>query len=179
LDYLRDYYLPIEDVEKVLHYVPENLSESPNYIIKGSLKCFHLHVKSMLMKYRFFSPPSSLWFSSSIGIIHDFHVPQTDGEAPHLSSTDTFDLLIVSFGTIEENRALKSGMAQVIATRKERRPIWIYLPTPTLGGCPRESSPELEELIKDFTEVNLTCGAGVDSTAVRTQAQNLADNFAR
>lgn len=177
LDYLIDMYKPVEEVEENLKFNVDNLSKSPNYLIHGTKRCFHLHVKSMLMKYRF-SSKARIWFSSSIDIIHTFHVPQSDGLAPHLSSTDIYDLLIVAFGAIEENKALKNGMAQVMANRLYRKPVWIYVPTPTLGGCPRECSPELEEIVSDYKTISLTCGTG-DFGPEHTQAQKTAEGFTR
>jgi len=178
LDYLSDEYKPIEEVEKSIQLDVDNLSRSPNYLINGTKRCFHLHVKSILMKYRFSEPKARVWFSSSIDIIHTFHVPQSDGHAPHLSSTDTYDLLIVAFGAIEENKALKYGMAQVMANRKNRKPVWIYLPTPTLGGCLRECSPELEEIVSDYKKISVVCGSA-DQGTEQTRAQKTAEGFTR
>ena len=176
LDYLKNDYNPIEEVEKYLSFNPADLPNSPNYIIHGTLRCFHLHAKSMLIKYRFSDPKASLWFSNSIAIIHNFHVPQSDGESPHLSSMDTYDLVMVEFGVIEENKALKYGMAQIMANRKDRKPVWIYCPTLTLGGCSREYSSELEEITKSYKVVTLSCG-DADSGSSISQAQNTAASF--
>lgn len=174
LEYLMNSYLPIEEVEKVITFNPDDPINSPNYLLTGPYRAFHSHMKSILMKYRFLGTPISMCMATSIGIIQKFHVPQKDELAPHLSSTETFDLLIITFGMQEDNRALKSGMAQVIYNRRSRKPTWIYNPNPSLSLC-KEYSEELDNLLKGYKIVTLACDDEIPNTDSASQRE--AENF--
>lgn len=150
LDFLGDEYLQSDKVDKDLLFLPDKLPKSPNLIVKKTdMNSFLLNVKSVIMKYRFFhEPPCSIFFSQAIDVLHNFYVKQDDGTAPHLSSTDKYDLMIITLDTQEKNAQLNTVIAQVVQMRKNRRPTWLYQPTPTLEGCKQEYSEELEQMVK-------------------------------
>ena len=132
------------------------------------------------MKNRFISPKPRILFSRSIDIVQDFHVPQDDDASPHLSAVNTFDLVIILFGTAEKNKALAPCMTQLVMTRKEeKRPTWIYLPPlkSTLSQCEQEKSTEIEEAIKDFTVVSLSEGDNEVKEKITKKSKKTAADF--
>ena len=158
LSWLGDYYLPEDQLDSQLNFNPVDLKVNPNFLIKGtSYDAFCMHLKGMVMKYRFIDPIPFIYCCRSIEILHDFYVKQNDGSSQHLAETDKFDLLIMTFDTEEKNDQLKTCMAQVVYIRKcSRKPTWIYMNKPTLSACTMEYSPELEKMMDDFKIITLS-----------------------
>jgi hypothetical protein len=180
IQYLGDDYLHPDNLDSQLVFLPDDLPNSPNLLITGDPDNFKIQMKSLLMKNRFIVPKPRILFSRSIGIVQKFHVQQDDDTSPHLSATLTFDLVIVIFGTKEQNKALSPCMAQMVMTRKEeKRPTWIYVPPPkvSVSQCDQEKSTELEETVKDFKEVVLLTREGSIKTGANKESKSTAADF--
>lgn len=160
LKHLGDQYTHPDKLAPELLVDFDDYSNNDNYLISGNYDALLLSVKALIMKYRFDPKDPKILFSRAIDIIHDFHVPQADGVAPHLSSTSSYALAIVVFGTVEKNQALAPCMAQLVLNRlDEKKPIWIYFPEtmPALGPSNQEYSPELAVLLdKHFKKLNVS-----------------------
>lgn len=150
LGFLGGFYLPFEKIDKKLVFTPGDLPSSPNLLIRNTgYNTFCLQMKSIIMKYRFADPPKTIYCSKSIDVLHNFYVQQEDGSSPHLSSTDKFDLMIITLDTLERNSALSSVISEVVQMRRHRKPTWLYQTKPTLEACTQEYSEELEAMIND------------------------------
>jgi len=180
LAWLKDIYLPIEEIDPQLDFDPINLQKNPNLLIKATdFETFCLHVKSVLIKHRFQEPIPSIHFCRAIDILHDFYVQQEDGTSPHLSETDKFDLLITSLDTEEKNDKLKTCVAQIVYSRKcHHKTTWVYLPRPTLSACTQEYSTELDELLKSYEVVTLI-SKHIEFRESITKSKEAAANFMR
>lgn len=158
---LGEYYLHPDKLDPQLLFNPLDLTANPNLLIRGDYNSLLIQIKALFMRHRFDNPKPRLLFSRAIDILHDFHVPQSDGDALHLSAITNYDLVIITFGTNEKNQALASCMSQVAFTRKEeKKPTWIYLPEnrPTLASCDQEYSQDLEKIVSEFTSVIIKSG---------------------
>jgi hypothetical protein len=153
LKHLGGQYMHPDKLSPELSVDFDDPSNSENLLLTGNYDALILSVKALIMKYRFDPRSPRILFSRSIDIIHDFHVPQDDGIAPHLSSTSSYALAIVIFGTIEKNQALAPCMAQLVQNRlEERKPLWIYFPEtmPALTPSNQEYSPEVAVLLDKY-----------------------------
>jgi len=180
IKYLGDSYLHPDLLDSRFVFFPEDLPNSPNFIVTGNSDNFKIQIKSLLMKNRFLMPKPRILFSRSIDIVQEFHVPQDNDLSPHLSSTLVFDLIIVIFGTFEKNKALAPCMAQMIMTRKEeKKPTWIYIPPPkvNVGQCEQEKSAELEEVLKDFQNLELSSQNSIAREQIKKVSKNNAADF--
>jgi len=178
LSWTGEYYLPLKEIDENLKFYPDNLAGSPNIIIKGcAFETFCVNVKSIIIKYRFLEPPSLIYCCRAIEILKKFYVQQEDDSSPGLNDTEKFDLLIIALGTREKNVALNTCLSQVIDLRLScKKPTWLYLPEPTLSGCPQDYSQELEELIKTFKVVQLTNKNSIRAE-ILTEAKKKAANI--
>jgi hypothetical protein len=160
LKHLGEQYMHPDQLDPQLVVNFDNLPENNNYILTGSYDALLMAVKAIIIEHRFDPRNIRILFSRSIDIVHDFHVPQDDGIAPHLSSMSNYDLIITVFGTIEKNQALGPCMAQLVQNRlEEKMPIWIYFPEtmPVLTPSNQEFSPELAVLLeKNFKKLTIS-----------------------
>jgi hypothetical protein len=166
------------DPQLVFNY--ENLAMSPNFIITGVYDNFALQIKSLMMENRFLNPKPRILFSRSIDIVHTFHVPSPDSDAPHLSAMSVYDLVVIVFGTVEKNQALAPCMSQVILSRKdERKPTWIYLPENrnTLSACEQEKSADLDKILVEPYFKNIEIKSIVDRTGTPQKTNINAAGF--
>lgn len=180
LGYLDRKYLPEEDLHKDIVFNPIDLSSSPNLLIIGSSWDFRLHLKTIIMKYRFLDPAPAIYCCSSIDILQKFYVKQNDGSSPQLSSTDKFDLLAFALDNFEKNEQLKTCIAQVVYMRKNKKPTWILQPHRSLVDCKWEYSLELQELLESYKKIIL--GECLDSpvdSSKKSVSENDAANFTR
>lgn len=166
LKHLGDQYTHPDKLSPELSVDFDNPSNNDNYLISGNYDSLLLSIKALIMKYRFDPKDPKILFSRAIDIIHDFHVPQADGIAPHLSSTSSFALAIVVFGTVEKNQALAPCMAQLVLNRlDEKKPMWIYFPEtmPALSPTNQEYSPELAVLLdKHFKKLMVSSDTKIE-----------------
>ena len=147
-----------------LVFVYDDLKKSPNLLVQGRGRLaddvFLLNVKSVMMKYRFGQVKPRILFSRAIDIVHDYHVQQDDGTSLHLSSLSVFDLVILKFGTQENNKALAPCLTQLIQNRlEEKKPTWIYYPD--VFTVKKEITPELEQMLERYKKVDLAAGESV------------------
>lgn len=159
LGFLADTYIPFDKIHAKLRFDPKNLRENPNLLISGNYDTLALNVKSIIMRHRFDDPKPGFLFCRAIDVLHNFYVQQSDGSSPHLSDTNRFSLIVMSFDTQEKNDKLKTCIAQVTYMRlREHKPTWIYMPEdrPSLASCAQEYSEELERYLKDYTRISLT-----------------------
>jgi hypothetical protein len=151
LKHLGDQYMPPDKLDPRLAVDFNDLSLNNNFLLTGSYDALLMIAKALLIEHRFDSENHHILFSRSIDIVHDFHVPQEDGSALHLSSLASYDLIIIVFGIVEKNQALAPCMAQLVQNRiDEKKPIWIYFPEtlPALTPSNQEYSPELSVLLE-------------------------------
>jgi hypothetical protein len=177
--YLGDVYMHPDKMDSQLVFRSENLMSSPNLVITGEYDNFALQVKALLLKTRFYTPKPRILFARSIDIVQRFHVPQEDEMALHMSSTLLFDLVIVVFDTIEENKALAPCMAQMVLTRKEEgKPTWIYFKPPRvdLNQC-KEISVDLDSMVQDFDLIKLSQEGDEITKNIVKQSKIVAKNF--
>jgi hypothetical protein len=141
-------------INKELVFIPDDLGHSPNLLIKGDYNTFCNHLRSVIIKYRYADPSSSIYCCNSIDILQRFYVAQSDKTCPGLSETEKYDLLVICLGALEKNDQLNTCVAEVTyARKKKRKPVWIFMPYQTLELCKYEKSPELEELLKEYEPV--------------------------
>lgn len=170
---LGDNYLPLDKIHEDLIFKPENLLKSPSLKINCSFDTFCYQIKSVIMKYRFSQTNPRIYLCRAIDILQKFHVPQADGETPHLSALDEFDLLIFTCDTYESNVKLDGCIAQVVNNRKNRKPTWMHYAKP-FASCKYEYSEMLEEMLKDYKAVNIEDGGSKKGI---TKTVNDAANF--
>jgi hypothetical protein len=165
-----------DKINPKLVFVPEDLNHSPNLLIRGDYDTFCNHLRSVIIKYRYTEPSSSIYCCNAIDILQRFYVAQSDKTCPGLSETEKYDLLVMCLGAREKNDQLNTCVAEVTYLRmKKKKPVWIYLPYPTLELCKYEKSPELEETLKDYTPVTIVDeGVQINRPAKTT---NSASNF--
>jgi hypothetical protein len=187
LEPLKETYLPLNKIDKRLIFKPDELSKSPNiYIINTDIDTFYLHIKSILIKYKFIDNPPSIYLCKSINILKRFYVKQEDGSTPSLSDLNKFDLVIFTLDTKEKNDQLKTCVAQVVYNRLcIFKPTWIYLPELTMLENTIEYSEELKSYLnpltgakKAFTSISLT-GTGIKVKTTQTINQSRAEGFSR
>lgn len=137
---------------------------SKNYIIDGSYDSFVFKIKSLLMKYRFDIKRPKILFSRSIDIVHEYHVPQGDGNALHLSATSKFDLIVTVFGVTEVNKALSPCMTELVKTRvQEKKPTWIYF-SEVFSPKIQEYSEELANILtKEFERIEVHSDKNIEN----------------
>jgi hypothetical protein len=153
LKHLGGQYMNPKDLDPKLTPNFDDISINENFILSGNYDSLLMVIKALIMKHRFDPRNPRILFSRSIDIVHNFHVPQEDGNAPHLSSTSKYSLVIVVFGSIEKNQALSPCMAQLVQNRlDEKKPTWIYFPEtmPALTVSNQEFSPELAVLLDKY-----------------------------
>jgi len=173
---LGDSFIPLDQVDPQLEFHSDKLDECPNYLILSETDdiSFRFHIKGIIMKHGFMSPPVSFYCCDSIDVLKKFYVQQDDGSSPSLSDLNRYDLVVIILGANEKNDQLKTCIAQVIYNRlTARKPIWIYLRVP-IGNCIQERSPELEEYLKNFKSVtlrNTRREAPVKNSKVREKAE--------
>lgn len=156
----------------------KEIGKAPNLLIHGDFDSMLYQIKALIMQNRFLFPKPRILFSRSMDIIHDYHVPQSDGTAQHISSLSIFDLIVLVFGASERNTALAPCMAQVVSNRKEeKKPLWIYLPTsrPTLASCDQEYSQELERIVSEYKVI--TISSVEKAIKNKSASKNSAANF--
>ena len=168
--------VPFNKIESHLILKPEDLAGSPNLLIRGDYDTFCNHLRSIIIKYRYADPPSSIYCCNSIDILQRFYVAQGDKTCPGLSETAKYDLLVMCLGALAKNDQLNTCVAEVVYLRKKKKkPVWIFLPYPTMELCKYEKSPELEEILKEYDPVTI-----VDERARVnrvTKVNNNASNF--
>jgi hypothetical protein len=167
--------IPLDKIK--LEFNPNQLSKNPNLLIRGHYDTFLNHLRSLIIKYRYMDPPSSIYCCNSIDVLQRFYVGQSDGTCLGLSETEKYDLLVICLGNKQKNEQLKTCIAEVVYSRKKKKkPVWIYLPYPTLTQCLWETSQELEEYIKEYEFIEITeDGIKIDRTPKKVS--NSASNF--
>lgn len=194
LSFLGDQYLPIEKIDKQLKFDPEKPKESPFlFIYNTEYNDFCLHLKSIIMKYRFSIPNPLMYCCTSIALLQKFYVKQADDTCEHLSGTDKFDLLVVSLGTREKNNQLNTCISQIIYNRIcSAKPLWLYCPLERTGGIggkadlsamlshyEYEYSKDLEDFVwSNFEKIKLR-STGMTPGNKKTKAQDMGANFKR
>jgi len=190
LSWLGDAYLPPSKIDPDLVFDPKNLAESPNYIFYGAdYYDFCLHVKSVIIRHRTKIDYPAMRCCSSISILTDFFVKQSDGTSRKLEEVNNFDLLVMTLDTQQKNDALKTVVAQVVYSRLRKRvPTWLYVPTPTLTEVNLEYSDELMKYLEEkevgtdvrrFTKKKLIPIAGVNVEKKQSVSQQTAANYGR
>ena len=174
---IPEFSLTFSDLSKIDNFIIQPSGSSEDYY-----NSFLLQVKALLMKHRFEDPKPRILFSRAIDIIHDYHVPQTDGSPVlHLSALSVFDLIIIIFGTTEKNQALGPCMSQVFGNRvDDEKPTWIYLPKgrPTLASCDQEYSVDLERITENFKKIKIEAVEGQgDKLDTHSKSKAAASNF--
>ena len=142
-------YLPLEKIDQRLILNYKELSASLNfYITNTSMDTFLLHVKSVIIKYRFINNPPSIYLCRAINILKKFFVKQEDGSSPQLSNLNRYDLLIFTLDTKEKNDQIGTCVSQVVYNRYcASKPTWIYLPEFDSLETTREYSEELKSFV--------------------------------
>jgi hypothetical protein len=150
-------YLSFDKIDPQLKFIPENLSESPNLLIRSDPESlFFLNLKTIIMKHRFNDPAPLFLCCTSTDLLKDYYIQQNDGSNPQLSDTNKFDLLVFTLDNREKNDQLKTCVAQVIYNRLSiKKPTWVYINKPALSLCTFEYSEELEEHLKKYESVML------------------------
>lgn len=186
LESLKDTYLPLDKIDKKLIFRYDDLSKSPNLLIVNTDRdTFNLHIKSVLIKYRFISNPPFIYYCRSIDLLKKFYVQQEDGLFPSLTDLNRYDLVIFTLDTIEKNAQLSNCVAQVVYNRINiAKPTWIYLPEDTILGNTREYSEELVTYMNPKTAgsqrkyISITLsGTKIKVKATKTESQNIAEGF--
>lgn len=172
-------YQPLDKLDKKLLLNLEDLSSNQNFILEGTYDAFIWVMKSLIMLYRFDPRSPRILFSRSIDIVHEFHVPQADGFALHLSATSIYDLVIVIFGAMEINKAIAPCMAELINTRlQEKKPTWIYMKE-IFSPNSKEYSEELANTIaKSFIRLGVQIDCSLEQNG-STESKRLASTFGR
>lgn len=191
-DMLKPYgatYLPLEKIHKSMTLNLKDLSESPNlYIINTNIRTFFLHVKSVIIKYRFIDNPPLIYFCRAIEILKRFFVQQEDESKPQLTDLNRYDLLIFTLDTLQKNAHLGTCVSQVVYNRYcEFKPTWIYLPESTVFENTREYTDELKAFIDPIVEEGSSKKKKFDTISivdttmkikhVRTVSQKISEGF--
>jgi hypothetical protein len=121
------------------------------------------------MQRRFEDPAPSFLCCSSMDLLRDFYVQQTDGSNPQLSDINKFDLLVFTLDNREKNDQLKTCVAQVVYNRIcIKKPTWIYINRPALSQCTYEFSTDLEGYLENnFSKVHLVGDNGANEETVK------------
>jgi len=177
LQHLKDQYLHPDKLDKKLLVNFEDLTANDNLILEGVYDSFLFMVKALIMKHRFDPRKPRILFSRSIDIVHDYHVPQGDDEARHLSATSVFDLAIIVFGAMEVNKAVSPCMAELVGTRlQEKKPTWIYFQEIMTPKSQEYSEGILELFNKHFSKITIKTDQSLDKNSV-SESKRLASKF--
>lgn len=183
LGWLSKNYLPLEDVDEQLLFLPKDL-KSPNLLILNTdYQSFCLHMKSVLIKYRFIDEVS-VKLCKAFNLLKDYYVEQPDGSKPSLHDLNNFDLLIFSLDTKQKNDQLNTCVSEVVHNRLcACKPTWIYLPKGVPFDNTRESSDELKAMIRPnsdsvdgFKKIELKEQV-FNGETVKTNVQRKAEGF--
>jgi hypothetical protein len=177
LSIFGDKFLPFDEIDSRLEFVPGRSSKSTNLLIKGTDSTTLLYnLKSIVMKYRFNALAPTFLICRAIDILIDFYVQQEDGSSPQLATVNKYDLAVILFDTEQKNDKLKTCIAEVIHTRLTRSlPTWILLTKPTLAAHVQEYSPALEEYFRSFSVI--TMDSKSVSTTQATENKKSATSF--
>lgn len=180
LAWLGEEYLPLEKIDPQLEFFPYVLPSCPNYYITNtSFKDFCLHIKSIIMKYRFINHAPYIYCCKSIDLLQNFWVRQNDGTSPSLTDVNKFDLLVVTFDTKEKNDQLKTCVSEVVYNRLcVRKPTWIYVPGSGLTMTAYEYSEEMVEYLERFKKVTLNA-IDHNPVPIMTKSKKKASTFGR
>jgi len=184
LSWLHKIYLPLESVDQNLLFIPESL-KSPNLLIQDTtFQSFCLHIKSVLIKYRFVDE-ISVKLCKAFNLLKDYYVEQPDGSKPSLHDLNNFDLLIFTLDTKQKNDQLNTCVSEVVYNRISIcKPTWIYLPKGVPLDNTRETSDELKTILKPdskekddkFWKIKLAESA-FNGETVKTNVQRKAEGF--
>ncbi len=193
---LGDIYLPLEKIDKRMFLDLKDLSKSPNlYITSTSMETFLLHVKSVIIKYRFLNNPPSIYLCQSIEILQKFFVQQEDKSQTRLTDMNKYELVVFTLDTKQKNDHLGTCISQVVYNRYHSdKPTWVYLPESTVLENIREytddlkkflspvitgdSESEISEKIKSkrYKKISIA-DVGMKIKEIRSEAQNAASKF--
>jgi hypothetical protein len=169
--------IPFNKIDSRLVFKPDELTESPNLLIRGDYDTFCNHLRSIIIKYRYAEPSNSIYCCESIDVLKRFYVEQSDRINASLSETEKYDLMVLCFGVRQKNDPLKTCMAEVVnLRRRKKKPTWIFMHYQTLELCDQEKSPELEECLKEWPLVVINAD-GVQINRI-PKINNIASNFA-
>jgi len=177
LQHMGDQYILPDKLDTNLRVNFDNLPSNKNIILEGSYDSFLFMIKALLMEHRFDLHKPRILFSRSIDIVHDYHVPQGNEEARHLSATSVFDLAIIVFGAMEVNKAVAPCMAELVGTRlQEKKPTWVYFQEIMTPKSQEYSEGILELFEKHFTKITLKADQSIDKKSV-SESKRLASKF--
>ena len=157
LKMLGGVYLPLENVDKKLIFLPNDLSKSPNLLIQGTdFQSFCLHIKSVIIKYYFLDPAPLVCFCRAFDILKNYYVEQNDRSNPQIADLNKYHLLIFTLDTKQKNDQLSTCIHEIVHLRMcACLPTWIYLPKGVPLNNTWETSDELKAILKpDSVEKN-------------------------
>jgi hypothetical protein len=173
---MGEQYLHPDKLDSRLLINYNDLPSNENLIIEGLYDSFLFMVKALIMKNRFDLIKPRILLSRTIDVVHDFHVPQGNEDARHLSATSVFDLIILIFGSMEVNKANAPCMAELVSTRlQEKKPTWIYFKE-VLTPKSQEYSEELLVLLEKFSKITIRTDRSIDKNTV-SDSKRLASKF--
>jgi len=150
-------YLPLEEIDEKLMFLPNDLIESPSLLIQDTdFQSFCLHIKSVIIKYYFLDPPPLIYFCRAFDILKNFYVEQNDRSNPQIADLNRYHLLIFTLDTKQKNNQLNTCVHEVVYNRIcAGIPTWIYLPKGISLDNTRETSDELKAILRpDSKEKN-------------------------
>ena len=173
---LRGIYLPLEKINDSLFLN----SKSLNLLIVTDFITFCLHIKSVIIKYRFRERPPLIYCCKGFNILRKFGVQQDDGSKPSLSDLNKYDLVVFTLDTKEKNAQLSTCINQVVYNRHNiRKPTWVYLPKEVSLENTQEYTPELKKTFVQYYKFLVIPSEGKNSEvdSVQTESQNSSSNF--
>jgi hypothetical protein len=176
---LGESYIPLQDVDPQLTFIPDDLGKCPNYLIEYGTDAdsFRYHVKGVIMKFGFGDPPPLFLCCDSIEILKRFYVAQDDGSSPSLTDINKYDLVVIGLGVSEKNDQLKTCISQVVYNRLSiKKPTWIFLKTP-YERCIQEKSDDLEAYLKKFTNITLSDTHTGAPVKPNSKSKDIAEGF--
>lgn len=148
---LGDTYIPLEEIDEELIFLPYELKKSSNFLIRGTdFQSFCLHIKGVLMKYLFYDPTPTIYLCKAFDILKKFYVEQEDRTNPQLADLNKYDLLIFTLDTKQKNEKLNACVHEVVYNRlRTGLPTWIYLPEEMTFETTTEYTDELKIILND------------------------------
>jgi hypothetical protein len=143
-------YLPLEEIDKRLIFLPNNLVKSPNLLIQDTdFQTFCLHIKSVIIKHYFLDPAPLICFCKAFDILKNYYVEQNDRSNPQIADLNKYQLLIFTLDTKQKNDQLSTCVHEIVHLRMcACLPTWIYLPKGILLDNTWENSDELKAILR-------------------------------
>ena len=121
-------------------------------IFSGEEDLFFYLLKSYFL---FFYKFQKFEFIDGLQVVQKYYVEQPDGEHRSLYHLSEFDLLVISFTSKPDNKAMQDTVLEVIKNRHNLgKPTWIYSPTVEGLRTAKEFSEPLGRYLEGFGKCN-------------------------